>query len=61
MQARLTATGRAALAGMRRIGHTLSALGHPLLIVQESGYSVRNLRLGANAFFHGLAEAWYGR
>ncbi len=47
--------------GMRRIGHTLGKLGHPVLIVQEGGYSVRNLRLGAHAFFLGIASAWYGR
>ncbi|MEK9752860.1 MAG: hypothetical protein VW338_06570 [Rhodospirillaceae bacterium] len=46
---------------MRRIGHTLGALKHPLLIVQEGGYSVRNLRIGAHAFFDGIANAWYGR
>ncbi len=49
------------VSGMRRIGHRIGALGLPVLIVQEGGYSVRNLRLGANAFFHGLAGAWYGR
>lgn len=49
------------VSGMRRIGHRLGELGLPILIVQEGGYSVRNLRIGAHAFFDGLASAWYGR
>lgn len=47
--------------GMREIGHTLGALGHPLLVIQEGESSLRNLRLGAHAFFLGIASAWYGR
>jgi acetoin utilization deacetylase AcuC-like enzyme len=47
--------------GMRRVGRRLGRLGLPTLIVQEGGYSVRNLRLGSHAFFSGLAEAWYER
>ncbi len=47
--------------GMQRIGHAIGVLPHPLLFVQEGGYSVRNLRLGARAFFLGVANAWYGR
>jgi acetoin utilization deacetylase AcuC-like enzyme/GNAT superfamily N-acetyltransferase len=46
--------------GMRRIGRRLGRCGFPVLIVQEGGYSVRNLRLGSNAFFSGLVGAWYG-
>jgi acetoin utilization deacetylase AcuC-like enzyme/ribosomal protein S18 acetylase RimI-like enzyme len=47
--------------GMRRIGRRLGHLGLPTLIVQEGGYAVRNLRIGSQAFFGGLADAWYGR
>ena len=47
--------------GMRRIGRRLGRLGPPTLIVQEGGYSVRNLRLGSHAFFGGLAGAWFDR
>lgn len=49
------------VSGMRQIGHRLGQLGYPVLIVQEGGYSVRNLRLGSHSFFLGLASAWYGR
>ncbi|MGB8275058.1 MAG: histone deacetylase family protein [Alphaproteobacteria bacterium] len=45
--------------GMRRIGERLGGIGVPTLIVQEGGYSLWNLRRGANAFFHGLASTWY--
>jgi acetoin utilization deacetylase AcuC-like enzyme len=45
--------------GMRRIGRRLGRFGLPTLIVQEGGYSVRNLRLGSQAFFAGLAGTWY--
>lgn len=40
--------------GMRRIGEQFSAVGVPLLIVQEGGYSLRNLRVGSNSFLRGL-------
>jgi acetoin utilization deacetylase AcuC-like enzyme/GNAT superfamily N-acetyltransferase len=40
--------------GMRRIGEMLAAPGWPTLVVQEGGYALRNLRLGATAFFRGL-------
>ncbi len=49
------------LQGIRQIGHRLGTLGFPVLIVQEGGYSIRNLRLGSHAFFVGLTRAWYGR
>jgi acetoin utilization deacetylase AcuC-like enzyme/GNAT superfamily N-acetyltransferase len=47
--------------GMRRIGRRVGRFGMPTLIVQEGGYSMRNLRMGSRAFFSGLAETWYGR
>lgn len=47
--------------GMERIGRRLGRIKPPVLIVQEGGYSVRNLRIGAHAFFNGLASAWYTR
>ena len=40
--------------GMQRIGELLSGLKVPTLIVQEGGYTLRNLRVGATAFFTGL-------
>ncbi len=40
--------------GMQRIGEALASLGLPSLVIQEGGYSLRNLRLGASGFFKGL-------
>jgi acetoin utilization deacetylase AcuC-like enzyme/GNAT superfamily N-acetyltransferase len=45
--------------GMRRIGRRIGAMHLPTLIVQEGGYSIRNLRLGSRAFFQGLSQSWY--
>jgi acetoin utilization deacetylase AcuC-like enzyme/GNAT superfamily N-acetyltransferase len=45
--------------GMKRIGETLGKLGLPTLVVQEGGYSLRNLVRGPRAFFLGLSTAWY--
>jgi acetoin utilization deacetylase AcuC-like enzyme/GNAT superfamily N-acetyltransferase len=45
--------------GMRSIGTALGRLGLPILVVQEGGYSVFNLRVGARAFFLGLSSTWY--
>ncbi|NQU42200.1 histone deacetylase family protein [bacterium] len=42
--------------GMRQIGERLGHMGLPTLVVQEGGYSLRNLRQGAAQFFAGLAE-----
>ena len=44
--------------GMRRIGQALGRVGVPTLVVQEGGYSLRNLARGPRAFFHGLSRAW---
>jgi len=41
--------------GMNRIGSMLAATGLPILIVQEGGYSLRNLRAGAFEFFMGVS------
>lgn len=60
MQGDPTGAFSVSVSGMRRIGRRLGRSGFPTLIVQEGGYSVRNLRLGSNAFFSGLAGAWYG-
>ena len=43
--------------GMRRIGERLARLRIPTLVVQEGGYSLRNLRMGSHAFFNGVAKA----
>jgi len=40
---------------MRQAGARLAALGLPTLVVQEGGYSLRNLKRGAAAFFGGMA------
>ena len=45
--------------GMRRIGEAIGRLGIPVLVVQEGGYSVVNLRRGSRAFFGGLGDSWY--
>jgi acetoin utilization deacetylase AcuC-like enzyme/GNAT superfamily N-acetyltransferase len=45
--------------GMRRMGEVIGGLGLRTLIVQEGGYSLRNLRTGAAAFFTGMVRAWY--
>lgn len=42
--------------GMFRIGERLAAMNMPALIVQEGGYALRNLRLGAESFFAGLLK-----
>lgn len=47
--------------GMRRIGTRIGRFRAPTLVVQEGGYSVRNLRTGAHAFFDGMASAWYNK
>lgn len=44
--------------GMLGIGERIGRLGLPTLVVQEGGYSLRNLRLGAHSFFSGLARSW---
>lgn len=42
--------------GMFRIGKMIAETGWPVLVVQEGGYSLRNLRLGASEFFHGITR-----
>lgn len=37
----------------------LAALKRPILVVQEGGYTLRNLTRGANAFFTTLLQKWY--
>ncbi|MAY66917.1 MAG: hypothetical protein CMM77_07295 [Rhodospirillaceae bacterium] len=45
--------------GLERIARAIAELGLPTLIVQEGGYAVRNLRVGANRFFGTLAANWF--
>lgn len=45
--------------GLKGIAERLGQLQLPTLIVQEGGYSVRNLRIGARSFFSALAEHWF--
>ena len=42
--------------GMFRIGKMIAETGLPILVVQEGGYSLRNLRLGATEFFRGITR-----
>jgi acetoin utilization deacetylase AcuC-like enzyme len=44
-------------ADLRTIGRRLMRLGVPLLVVQEGGYNVRNIRAGCVQFFRGCAES----
>ena len=45
--------------GLESIARRLAGLRLPTLVVQEGGYAVRNLRIGARAFFAELAKAWF--
>jgi len=40
--------------GVQRIGRLVGSLKVPMLIVQEGGYTLRNLHTGATAFFSGI-------
>ena len=44
---------------MRQVGAMIGEMGYPTLVVQEGGYSVWNLRQGAQAFFTGLSRSYY--
>jgi acetoin utilization deacetylase AcuC-like enzyme/GNAT superfamily N-acetyltransferase len=44
-------------ASLRQIGQRVGQLHLPTLVVQEGGYSLRNLRQGVSAFFGGIAQA----
>lgn len=48
-------TGR----GMQSIGSKIAELDLPTLVVQEGGYSIRNLVRGSEAFFSGLSRGWF--
>ena len=43
--------------GLGRIGEAIGRLGLPILVVQEGGYALPNLRRGARAFFAALGLA----
>ncbi|MDH5749961.1 MAG: histone deacetylase family protein [Rhodospirillales bacterium] len=45
--------------GLQQIAARIAKLGLPTLIVQEGGYAVRNLRIGAQRFFAALADSWF--
>ena len=47
-------------ASLRQIGRRIGQLRLPTLVVQEGGYSLRNLRQGVVSFFTGLSEALAG-
>jgi acetoin utilization deacetylase AcuC-like enzyme len=46
---------------METIGRRMASLGRPLLVIQEGGYSLRNLRRGSVAFFRGVTRELLGR
>jgi acetoin utilization deacetylase AcuC-like enzyme/GNAT superfamily N-acetyltransferase len=46
---------------MEKIARSLAAMDLPLLVVQEGGYSLRNLRRGSVAFFRGISRALEAR
>ena len=52
-------TGAFTLSGgsLEKIGARIATLNLPTLVVQEGGYSIRNLRTGSRAFFRGMAQA----
>jgi len=52
-----TGTFELAPGEMRKIGARLASGSRPLLVIQEGGYNVRNIRRGSSAFFRGCAEA----
>jgi len=54
MQGDPTGTFNLTKESMEAIGKELSGLSLPTLIVQESGYSLRNLKVGAQNFFRGF-------
>jgi acetoin utilization deacetylase AcuC-like enzyme len=45
--------------GMEEVGEALANLGIPTLVVQEGGYSLRNLARGPRGFFLGLCRRWF--
>ena len=49
-----TGTFNVSARGMYRIGKMLRETDLPILVVQEGGYSLRNLRMGSIEFFKGL-------
>ena len=42
---------------MKKIGIALGSMNLPTLVVQEGGYSLKNLKTGSTALFNGLADA----
>ena len=44
-------------AALNRMGAAIAETGLPVLVVQEGGYNIRNLRHGSRAFFTGFARA----
>jgi acetoin utilization deacetylase AcuC-like enzyme len=42
--------------GMRAVGRAVAGLDVPTVVVQEGGYSIRNLRAGSIAFFRGVVD-----
>ncbi len=51
-----TGTFLLSVEALRAVGKRLAELNVPLLVVQEGGYNLRNLKRGSAAFFRALAE-----
>ena len=45
--------------GLAQIARAITGLDLPTLFVQEGGYAIRNLRVGAHSFFEAVAETWF--
>jgi acetoin utilization deacetylase AcuC-like enzyme len=41
---------------MTQIGRRIAEVGFPMLLVQEGGYNLRNLRSGVVRLFNGIAQ-----
>lgn len=52
-----TGTFLLSVEALRSVGKRLAELNVPLLVVQEGGYNLRNLKRGSAAFFRALADA----
>ncbi|MBI9016390.1 MAG: histone deacetylase family protein [Phycisphaerae bacterium] len=52
-----TGTFNISVKALKTIGARLTGLNRPVLVIQEGGYSLRNLKTGTAALFNGMAEA----
>jgi acetoin utilization deacetylase AcuC-like enzyme/GNAT superfamily N-acetyltransferase len=52
-----TGTFMLSVDALRQVGRSLGQLGHAMLVVQEGGYNLRNLKRGAVVFFRAISDA----